>query len=76
MENKGYRGENDNAISDILTTCAFILLMILGCTLGGCGSSRGWRFEIGVSPVSNLHNQAGLTEQNENEDGGKNGRKY
>ena len=28
--------------------------------LNGCASSTGWRFEIGISPVKELSNQAGL----------------
>jgi len=31
--------------------------------LSGCAGSTGWRFEIGVSPVKQLNNQAGLTQE-------------
>jgi hypothetical protein len=34
--------------------------------LTGCAGSTGWRFEIGVSPVKQLDNRAGLTQETEN----------
>lgn len=38
--------------------------LVLACglvaLLSGCASETGWRFEIGVSPVKELNNQAGL----------------
>ena len=34
--------------------------------LAGCGFTRGWRFEIGVAPVSQLENQAGLVDHEKN----------
>ncbi len=37
-----------------------ILLAAIICLLSGCASETGWRFEIGVSPVKELNNQAGL----------------
>ena len=43
------------------------ILMILALAgiitwLSGCGST-GWRFEVGVSPVTGLDNRATLTQQ-------------
>lgn len=37
-----------------------ILALLMVFTVTGCSSDRGWRFEIGVSPVSQLENKAGL----------------
>lgn len=33
----------------------------------GCAGSTGWRFEIGVSPVKQLDNRAGLTQEKSDE---------
>jgi hypothetical protein len=33
--------------------------------LSSCAGSTGWRFEIGVSPVKQLSNTAGLTQEKE-----------
>ena len=38
-----------------------VLLMFL-LFLQGCGSSAGWRFEIGVAPVTAISNTASLGE--------------
>ena len=41
-----------------------ILMAILAVhILTGCAGSTGWRFEIGVSPVKQLDNRAGLTQE-------------
>jgi len=47
-----------------------IYAILLGITaalgvsiLSGCAGSTGWRFEIGVSPVKELNNQAGLKQE-------------
>ena len=39
--------------------------------LSGCMGSTGWRFEIGVSPVKSLKNEAGLTQESEAAKGGR-----
>jgi len=52
-------------MKDFTSGFAIILFFWLAVVLAGCSGNRGWRFEIGVSPVSNLHNTAGLTD-NEN----------
>ena len=39
------------------------MLIVLLMLLTGCAGSTGWRFEIGVSPVKSLNNQAGLTQE-------------
>ncbi len=31
--------------------------------VSGCGGSTGWRFEIGVSPVKELSNTAGIKQE-------------
>lgn len=49
-----------------LLWCLFYFVVVTNLT--GCGSTRGWRFEIGVSPVSNLENKAGLTDTVKNQD--------
>jgi hypothetical protein len=42
------------------------LLAVLAVhALTGCAGSTGWRFEIGVSPVKQLDNRAGLTQEKE-----------
>lgn len=43
--------------------------------LSGCANSTGWRFEIGISPVKQLDNRAGLTQET-NKEGEKNGKRY
>jgi len=47
-----------------------IYIALLGLTaalaisiLSGCGGSTGWRFEVGVSPVKELNNQAGIKQE-------------
>ncbi len=47
----------------ILQVTMFCLAAYL---LSGCAGSTGWRFEIGVSPVKQLDNRAGLTQETEN----------
>jgi len=46
-----------------------VLQIILGSLaaiiLSSCAGSTGWRFEIGVSPVKQLDNRAGLTQETE-----------
>lgn len=39
------------------------LLLALGISLSACGNTTGWRFEVGVSPVKELNNKAGLTQE-------------
>ena len=46
----------------------FILLQLLTAVvaiiiLTGCGGSTGWRFEVGVSPVKELSNTAGIKQE-------------
>mgnify|MGYP000993686107 CR=1 FL=1 len=46
----------------------FIALQLIAACLAisilsGCAGSTGWRFEIGVSPVKELNNQAGLKQE-------------
>ncbi len=46
----------------------FVLLQVVmfclaAYLLSGCAGSTGWRFEIGVSPVKQLDNRAGLTQE-------------
>jgi len=41
---------------------------IVALMLSGCASSTGWRFEIGVSPVKQLDNRAGLTQEDDREE--------
>lgn len=55
--------EKVSGLKDITAVFGFILLFAVAVALSGCGATRGWRFEIGVSPVSNLENKAGLTEE-------------
>lgn len=38
------------------------ILLLLGISLSACAGSTGWRFEIGISPVKQLDNRAGLTQ--------------
>ena len=45
----------------------YITMLLLQCVLAaiivvssGCAGETGWRFEIGVSPVKELSNTAGL----------------
>jgi hypothetical protein len=45
-----------------LQTLAGLLAAII---LSSCAGSTGWRFEIGVSPVKQLDNRAGLTQEAE-----------
>lgn len=40
-----------------------VLWVLIISTLSGCAGSTGWRFEIGISPVKELNNQAGLKQQ-------------
>ena len=47
----------------IATKIAMVLLA--AHVLMGCAGSTGWRFEIGVSPVKQLDNRAGLTQEKE-----------
>lgn len=50
----------DEKLMTLAVAC--LAAIIIGiCT--GCTPNRGWRFEIGVSPVSNLENKAGLTDK-------------
>lgn len=39
------------------------LLLALGISLSACAPSTGRRFEIGISPVKQLNNQAGLSQE-------------
>jgi hypothetical protein len=39
--------------------------LLAAILLTGCAGSTGWRFEIGVSPVKQLDNRAGLTQEKE-----------
>jgi len=39
------------------------ILLGLGISLSACGGSTGWRFEIGVSPVKELSNTAGIKQE-------------
>lgn len=41
------------------------LLLAFGISLSACGGSTGWRFEIGVSPVKELSNTAGIKQEME-----------
>ncbi len=45
----------------VLMVTAFVLMGILS----GCGTSAGWRFSIGVSPVTAINDQQTLTEHAE-----------
>jgi hypothetical protein len=45
-----------------LQTLAGLLAALI---LSSCAGSTGWRFEIGVSPVKQLDNRAGLTQEKE-----------
>ena len=52
----------------ILDKMAVITLgAIIIVWLSGCAGSTGWRFEIGISPVKQLNNQAGLEQQKDKE---------
>jgi len=42
-----------------------LVLFIVVILLSSCGSATGWRFEIGVSPVKQLDNRAGLSQDKE-----------
>ncbi len=44
-------------IYTLLLAVTFLLAVSI---LSGCASETGWRFEIGVSPVKELNNNAGL----------------
>ena len=46
------------------TLMLYCLLLAFAFAFSGCMPTRGWRFEIGVSPVSELNNRAGLKSQN------------
>lgn len=35
-------------------------VLLVFATVTGCSAQNGWRFEIGVSPVNNLKNEAGF----------------
>lgn len=37
-----------------------IVLSLLAVSVSACASETGWRFEVGVSPVKELNNQAGI----------------
>lgn len=39
--------------------------LLAAIILSSCAGSTGWRFEIGVSPVKQLDNRAGLTQETE-----------
>ena len=58
-----------------LTAAALVkrigILAALAGSLSGCMGSTGWRFEVGVSPVKQLNNQAGLTQEGTNKGGVK-----
>lgn len=43
-----------------------IILAVIVIAQTGCAGSTGWRFEIGVSPVKELSNTAGLKQEREN----------
>jgi hypothetical protein len=50
----------------LLTQLASVALgLYILVTTTGCAGSTGWRFEIGVSPVKQLDNRAGLTQETE-----------
>ena len=42
------------------------ILTALGISLSACGGSTGWRFEVGVSPVKELSNTAGIKQEKTN----------
>ena len=39
--------------------------LLAAIILSSCAGSTGWRFEIGVSPVKQLSNTAGLSQEKE-----------
>lgn len=39
-----------------------LLAALVSLNLTACGSTAGWRFEIGVAPVTAIHNEATLSE--------------
>jgi len=49
----------------IMLSIQVVLGIIVICQ-SGCGGSTGWRFEIGVSPVKELSNTAGIKQEKEN----------
>lgn len=49
--------EGFESLVGIATTIA---LVFVAYSLSGCHASHGWRFEVGVSPVNNLSNEAGF----------------
>ena len=46
-----------------ISVLAFVYIVVVVVCFSGCAGSTGWRFEIGVSPVKSLNNQAGLTQE-------------
>lgn len=44
----------------IIVIIKVIAALCLVALISGCSSSTGWRFEVGVSPVKQLDNHAGL----------------
>ena len=51
--------KGDNAALGMLFLGAILFGLLF---LQGCGSSAGWRFEIGVAPVTAINNTASLGE--------------
>lgn len=51
---------------------AWFVYVLLVMATSGCASSTGWRFEIGISPVKQLDNRAGLSQEKE----AQNGKRY
>ena len=46
----------------LLSVAVYAVIIVSLLMQVGCMSSTGWRFEVGVSPVKQLNNQAGLTQ--------------
>lgn len=62
MRNRETETENE-MVAFILNAILGSIIVGLALTLTGCASSHGWRFEIGVSPVNDLDNNAGFSAQ-------------
>jgi hypothetical protein len=53
----------DDKVLDKMAIVTLAAIILVWCS--GCAGSTGWRFEIGISPVKQLNNQAGLKQQTE-----------
>lgn len=59
-EKKVMQSEKEMAESAVSWTLFALVLALIGCAMTGCMGDTGWRFTVGVAPVSQIRDVASL----------------